>query len=195
MSDTQARLDFVLGLDRLKAVERRSRPVGQPRQENSAEHSWHAALSALSLAGECTFPVDAQHAALLLLMHDVPEIINGDIIAYSDAHDSAVEDERRALHCLLAGLPGADATPLTALWEEFEARQTPESRYANAIDRLLPVMLNIATRGESWIANGIRLQQVIERNAVVGEVMPAVWARVRPQIENVFREHIIGAQP
>ena len=186
MTATDARLRFILGLDRLKAVERRSRPVGLARQENSAEHSWHAALAALLLVDECAFAVDAKQAALMLLMHDVPEILNGDTFAYSAAQDTAALAERSALLSLLGGLPSADANTLRDLWDEFEAGETPAARYANAIDRILPVMQNVAADGFSWRAHGVRLEQVLSRNAIVGEVLPNVWASVRPQIEAVF---------
>lgn len=181
-----ALLDFVLTLDQLKAVERRTRPAGIARFENSAEHSWHAALSALTLAGECAFTVDARHAALLLLMHDVPEILSGDTFLYDTQRDTAKLSEAEALTQLLAPLAPGHAQPLQALWDEFTAAETAEARFANAIDRLLPVLHNIAHRGETWHAHGVSLAQVKARTAIVGEVLPGLWQRVWPQVEAVF---------
>lgn len=181
-----ALLDFVLTLDQLKAVERRTRPAGIARFENSAEHSWHAALSALTLAGECAFTVDARHAALLLLMHDVPEILSGDTFLYDTQRDTAKLSEAEALTQLLAPLAPGHAQPLQALWDEFTAAETAEARFANAIDRLLPVLHNIAHRGETWRTHGVSLAQVKARTAIVGEVLPGLWQRVWPQVEAVF---------
>lgn len=183
---TQARLDFLLTLDALKAVERRTLPSGMTRPENSAEHSWHCALCALLLEAECAFPVDARHAALMMLMHDVPEIGCGDTFAYDAAHGAAAARERQALQALLAPLPGLDAGRLRALWEEFDACATPEARYANAIDRLLPVLHNLSHDGHSWREHGVRLEQVMMRLARLEDVLPGVWALLRPQIEAHF---------
>ena len=86
----------------------------------------------------------------------------------------------------MARAAGLHANTLRDLWDEFEAGETPAARYANAIDRILPVMQNVAADGFSWRAHGVRLEQVLSRNAIVGEVLPNVWASVRPQIEAVF---------
>lgn len=186
MNETTALLDFILTLDRLKAVERRTRPSGMARFENSAEHSWHGGVCALLLAGQAAFPVNAQHAALLLLVHDIPEIECGDTFVYDPARDSAHEIEAAALRHLLASLPAQNADTLRALWEEFAAGQTPEARYANAIDRIMPVLHNLANGGSAWKAHGVRLEQVLARNLFVGEVFPALWAVIRPRIDAHF---------
>ncbi len=181
-------LGFLLTLDRLKAVERRTKPAGLSRFENSAEHSWHAALSALMLEHECAFAVDARHAALMLLMHDVPEILCGDTFLYASTRDEACADEARALHELLAPLNTPSADTARVLWQEFTAAETPTARYANAIDRLLPVLHNIAHRGETWRIHGVSLAQVRQRTHDVGLVFPGLWAAVLPQVEAVFAE-------
>lgn len=187
--NTEARLDFILRLDGLKAVERKTYPSGMNRAENSAEHSWHCALCALFMAEECAFPVDARHTALLMLMHDVPEIGCGDTFAYAEARAGAEAREREALSTLLAPLAPADASRLRELWEEFEAAETPEARYANALDRLLPVLHNLSHEGLSWREHKVRLEQVMSRLAGVAEVLPGVWALLKPRLE----QHFAGA--
>ncbi|GAB2898138.1 HD domain-containing protein [Uliginosibacterium flavum] len=183
---TQALLDFVLTLDRLKTVERRTSPAGLDRRENSAEHSWHGALCALLLEGECAFPVDAKRAALLLLMHDVPEIECGDTFAYAAARDGAAAAEALGLQHLLATLPVHTGDGLRALWEEFTACVTPEARYANALDRVMPLLHNIAHGGKVWRENGVSLEQIMARNGFIAEVLPRIWQIVWPQIETVY---------
>lgn len=183
---TQALLDFVLKLDGLKAVERRTIPSGLDRRENSAEHSWHGALCALLLEGECAFAVDARHAALLMLMHDVPEIECGDTFAYADGSDTAHEREAAALSLLLATLPSQNAESLRALWEEFNANVTPEARYANALDRVMPVLHNLANHGHTWREGRVSFAQVLVRTKPVAEVLPQVWAHILPQIQSFF---------
>jgi putative hydrolase of HD superfamily len=185
---TGARLDFILKLDGLKAVERRTLPSGMNRPENSAEHSWHCALCALFMEAECAFPVDARHTALLMLMHDVPEIGCGDTFAYAAARAGAEARERQALLELLGSLPGVESGRLRELWEEFEACETPEARYANALDRLVPVLHNLSHDGLSWRQHGVRLEQVLARLRCVAEVLPGVWALLRPRLEQHFAE-------
>lgn len=182
----QAVLDFILTLDGLKAVERRTHPSGIARRENSAEHSWHGAMCALLLKEHCAFPVDAQHAALLMLVHDIPEILCGDTFIYDPARSTAQISEARALGQLLAGLPAPNATQLRDLWEEFTAAQTPEAKYANALDRIMPVLHNLANDGQSWREYSIRLEQVIARNQGLAEVFPDLWTIIRPRIEAFF---------
>ncbi len=183
---TDALLDFVLTLDRLKAVERRTSPAGLSRRENSAEHSWQGALCAVLLAPECAFPVDARHAALLFLMHDVPEIECGDTFVYAAARAEASAAEALGLEHLLATLPAQTAEELRALWQEFCAGETPEARYANALDRVLPLLHNISHGGKVWHEHGVTLEQVMARNAFVEHVLPGVWRRLKPKIESLF---------
>ena len=183
---TQALLDFVLTLDGLKAVDRQTKPAGLERRENSAEHSWHGALCALLLADECAFPVDARHAALLFLMHDVPEIGCGDTFVYAAARSGAEQREAAALDGLLATLPAPDAAGLRALWQEFTANATPEARYANALDRLLPLLHNLSHAGLTWREHAVPRDKVLARVSFIGEVLPRVWQHVLPRIEAHF---------
>lgn len=180
-------LDFILTLDRLKAVERRTSPSGLARRENSAEHSWHGAMCALLLQSECSFEVDARHAALLFLMHDVPEIECGDTFAYAPERGAAQAQEEAALTKLLGPLPAQTADDLRTLWEEFTANETPEARYANAIDRLMPLLHNLAHDGNVWHENGVKFEQVMARNAFIKEVFPEIWKEILPKIERLFR--------
>lgn len=186
MTETAALLDFILTLDRLKAVERRTSPSGMSRRENSAEHSWHGAVCALLLQAQCAFPVDAKHAALLMLVHDIPEIECGDTFVYAPERDAAHQAEVAALSHLIASLPAQNASELRALWEEFSVGESPEARYANALDRIMPVLHNLANGGRVWREHGVRLEQVLARNLCIGEVFPALWAVILPRVEAAF---------
>ena len=119
------------------------------RQENSAEHSWHAALSALVLAPYAAFPVNVDRVIRMLLLHDIVEIDAGDTFLYDDqaAADQAAREQAAADR---------------ALWDEFEAGATPDARFAKAVDRVNPVLLNLATQGVGWQRHGIRLEQVLD---------------------------------
>jgi putative hydrolase of HD superfamily len=181
-----ALLEFALTLDKLKSVERRSRPAGLLRRENSAEHSWHAAAMALVLRDACAFPVDAGHAAQMLLLHDVPEIECGDTFLYDPARASAEVNEAVALGNLLEDLPAGVAGELKLLWQEYTAGVSPAACYAYAIDRLMPLLLNLANAGDVWREHGIKIEQVMAMNAVIAEVFPSLWPDLRERIEAMF---------
>ncbi|MFA9440794.1 HD domain-containing protein [Uliginosibacterium sp. sgz301328] len=181
-----ALLDFVLTLDRLKSVDRRNSVAGGARFENTAEHSWHAATMALVLREACAFPVDAHRASRMLLLHDVPEIECGDTFLYDAARADASQSEALALDRLLTGLPADAAAEMKALWHEFTDAVTPEARYAYAIDRLMPVLLNIANDGDVWRRHGVSRDRVLAMNQPVAEVFPSLWPMVRARIEAIF---------
>lgn len=176
---------FLLEVDALKTVERRTRLTDGSRLENSAEHSWHAALFALVLAEHAPPGVDLARVIAMLLVHDVVEVDAGDVSAYDEAGRLAsVERERLAADRLFGLLPPDQGAALRALWEEFEARDTPESRFAHAMDRLSPILLGHAGQGRSWLAEGITATQVRARNAGVGEVSSALGEVVQAVVRD-----------
>lgn len=188
-------VDFVLELDKLKGVLRRSKPLGQERHENSAEHSWHIAMAAMTLAPHAAEPVDIDRVVRLLLVHDVGEIDTGDTIVYAE-HGQAERKaaERVAIERIFGILPPAQAEPLIALWQEFEDGRTPEARFAHAIDRAMPVLLNLANNGQSWRENGISHAQVVRRlEAPIREGCPALWEYLRPRLDAARDAGYFGA--
>ena len=166
---------FLLEIDRLKSVLRRSLLIGFHRLENSAEHSWHLSVMALVLAEYAPQELDLLRVLKMLLVHDLVEIDAGDTYAYdaAGAKDKA-EREQRAAQRIFGLLPDDQTQELRSLWEEFEGRATPEARFANALDRLMPLLHNYHTGGQSWRQHGVRRFQVEERCASIadgGEVL------------------------
>ena len=183
-ADLARRLAFLLEADRLKQVERRSLVVGGERRENSAEHSWHLALFALVLAEHAAEPVDVARVVAMLLIHDLVEIDAGDTFAYDEAANvDRVERERAAADRLFALLPEGQDADLRALWEEFEARATPDARFAAALDRLQPILLNHATEGRVWRTHGVTAERIRARNAHIVEGSSDLWAAARAAID------------
>lgn len=179
MSRLEAQLSFLLTLDRLKEVQRQSYTLAG-RNENSAEHSWHVALAALLLAEHAATPVDLKKVVEMLLIHDVVEIEAGDTYVYDE--EARQEQERReeeAAQHLFGQLPTDQGEALRELWREFSQARTPEARFARTLDRLLPVLLNVATEGRSWQEHGVRAAQVLARNAEVATGSPALWQAVQ----------------
>lgn len=183
----QSQLDFVLELDRLKTVLRRTLLVDRSRLENSAEHSWHIALMAVLLHEYAAEEVDLLKVIKLLLIHDVVEIEAGDMYCYAPERAAQVEVERRAAHDLFGQLPADQGEELIELWEEFEARSTPEARFAAALDRLQPLLHNVATDGEVWRQNGIREDQVMDRCRPIDDGAPELWRHAAALIEEAAR--------
>jgi len=169
-------LRFILEIDRLKGVLRRTLLTDGSRRENSAEHSWHIAIAAVLLAEHATVEVDTARVVKMLLVHDVVEIDAGDTYAYDvAAHDDKEERERAAATRIFALLPDDQEAEMWALWEEFEGGETAESRFANAIDRLQPMLHNYATEGMAWQQHGVVSSQVLQRNRVIGDGAPSLW--------------------
>ena len=177
---------FVLEVDRLKGVLRKTRPLAVDRPENSAEHSWQVALLAMLLASSASESVDVARVVEILLVHDIPEIEIGDVIVYAERDPQREQQEAEAARAIFGILPEPQATHCFELWLEYERRQTPESRYAYAIDRLMPLLHNLQRGGGVWRENGISLDQVLAVNAVTAQILPGVWDQVRGQVLACF---------
>lgn len=175
-----ARLDrqlgFLLELDRLKAVLRETVLTDGSRRENTAEHSWHVAVLALVLAEHAEADVDVGRVMVMLLLHDVVEIDAGDTFAYDpEAHRDKEEREVAAAERLFGLLPGDQGRRLRALWDEFEAGASPEARFARALDRLHPILLNLASGGVAWRRHGIGAGQVTSYNDGMSRGSARLW--------------------
>jgi putative hydrolase of HD superfamily len=187
MDRFERQLRFIVEIDRLKSVLRRTLVTDGSRRENSAEHSWHIALMAPLLAEHACEPVDVWRVVRMLLVHDVVEIDAGDTFAY-DAHGNAdrAERERRAADRLFGMLPDDQARELRAAWEEFEAAETADARYAHALDRLQPLLQNLHTHGGTWRTHGITREQVLARMQPIERACPGLWNFVVRSIDDVW---------
>ncbi|SDM62356.1 HD domain-containing protein [Allokutzneria albata] len=170
----RSQLTFVIEVDRLKTVLRQSPLAAAPRRENDAEHSWHLAMMVVLLAEHSDEPIDVGHTIRLVLVHDLVEIYAGDTPLYSASTDQQ-EREEAAADRLFGLLPPDQAVAMRALWDEFEARVTPEARFAKAMDRLQPLLLNWMARGGTWKSPGVTADVVRARKAVIGEASSALW--------------------
>ena len=184
-TDVLATLRFFMELDRLKSVERRNRLADGSRRENTAEHSWHLGMAALVFAPYATEPVDVGRAVAMALTHDVVEIDAGDTFAYDQGADAASKEEREnaAADRLFGLLPDAHGALMRELWDEYERGDTAEARFVMAIDRMAPMLLNLAEGGTTWREHGITRDRVIDRNGPhVQPALPEVWAHALEQL-------------
>jgi 5'-deoxynucleotidase YfbR-like HD superfamily hydrolase len=188
-------VDFILELDKLKGVTRKTRPIGLARYENSAEHSWQIALLAFSLAPYAGAAIDLNRAVCMLLVHDIGEIDTGDTMFYVEEGWAERKAAERAAAARIFGLlPGPQGESLLALWQEFEDGVTPEARFAHAADRAMPVLLNLANEGQSWRENGISHERVVRRIAgPIAAGCPALWAYLEARLEEARQQGWFGA--
>jgi len=156
---------FILELDKLKNIYRQTLVLHEDRQENDAEHSFHLAIMAAVLAEHAREEIDVLHVMKMVLIHDVVEIDAGDTYCYDEiGNASKAEREQKAADRIFALLPEKQCREYRGLWEEFEARETPEAKFANALDRIHPMLLNYTKGGISWKKHGIHASQVEKRN-------------------------------
>jgi putative hydrolases of HD superfamily len=183
---------FLIEADKLKNIIRRTPLVDSSRQENSAEHSWHLALAVLLLREHVPFEFDLLRALEMLTVHDLVEIDAGDTFAYDSAgQETKAERERIAAERIFGLLPPDQASHLHALWEEFEAQQTPAARVANAMDRLQPLLQNAYSNGGSWRSHHLTRAQVLRRIAPIESTLPQVWPFVVELIDSFCASGLI----
>ncbi|MFC7518985.1 HD family hydrolase [Herbaspirillum sp. GCM10030257] len=174
----EKRLNFLREIDRLKSVIRQSPLLDKSRKENSAEHSWHLAMYALLLNEYACGPVDTNRVIQMLLLHDVVEIDVGDVPIHSgSSSESQAEQEARAATRLFGLLPQQQGSELLALWQEFELAETEDAKFAKALDRFQPLLINIFTGGGTWTENSVSLEQVFSRyGPTIKRGAPLLWA-------------------
>jgi putative hydrolase of HD superfamily len=179
-------VEFLLEIDRLKHIFRQTILLDRSRNENSAEHSWHIAMSVMIFVEYAdTSAADMGRVIRMLLLHDLVEIDAGDTYCYDEqAGVDQHERERRAADRIFGLLPPDQARDFRRLWDEFENAGTPESRYARAMDRFQAFLHNYYTQGQTWREHGIRRDQVIRRMQPVEHGAPLLWGYVRTLIDD-----------
>ncbi len=186
----KSQIEFITEVDKLKQIQRRTTLLDRSRQENSAEHCWHIALTVLILseyADEAN--LDLLQVIKLLLVHDLVEIDAGDTYCYDEigGQDQKMR-ETKAADRIFNILPPDQAASFRSLWDEYEARETPESRFANALDRLQPLLHNYFTLGHTWQKHGIQKKQVISRMQPVDEGSHFLWDYVSSLIDDAVEK-------
>jgi len=186
-------VEFLVEIDKLKGVFRRTLLIDRSRRENDAEHSWHIALAAvLLLEYGPAEELDLLRVVKMLLIHDLVEIDAGDTYAYDEAAGvDQAERELAAAERIFPMLPGDQAAEYRALWDEFEARQTPEARYAVAMDCLQPFLHNYFTRGRSWQEHGVTAEMVRRRTARIAGGAPELWRYVQELIDDAIEQGLL----
>ncbi|MBS1984480.1 MAG: HD domain-containing protein [Bdellovibrionales bacterium] len=185
MERLRKQIEFLVEADRLKSVLRVTGLIhDSSRRENSAEHSWTLALMAVMLSEHARETVDILRVVKMCLLHDLVEIYTGDTIVYDQAgRDRQAQLERELAPKFFGRLPQDQAEEMLGLWFEFEEKKTSEARFAAAIDRLAPLIVNHRTGGGSWLKHGITREQVMARNAHIEGGSESLWVYARELIE------------
>ena len=176
MDRLKKQMEFILEVDKVKSIYRQTLIADKSRYENDAEHSWHLALMAFLLSEHTNEKIDLLKVIKMVLIHDLVEIDAGDTYCYDEK--AKLDKKERELKCarrIFNILPEDQCKEIFELWEEFEQMETPEARYAAALDRLQPVLLNYAADGLSWKNHDIRMEQVIERNHNIKYGSEKLW--------------------
>ena len=190
MQTTEDRLkkqvQFILEIDKLKKIVRQSLLSDRSRKENDAEHSWHIALMAVLLCEHADKKgIDLKHVVTMLLVHDLVEIDAGDTFCYDEKGNvDKLEREIKAADRIFNLLPPDQAAYFRSLWDEFESRQTAEARFAAAMDRLEPLLLNYHTDGGTWKEHGVKKKQVVSRNQPIEKGSATLWEYASQLIED-----------
>ena len=191
MSVIEKEIAFVLEVDKLKNIVRKSRNVSNDRYENDAEHSWHICIMAITLEAYANSPVDLGKVLRMLIVHDLGEIESGDIIVYNK-NSADLKNELESADRLFSILETPQHEEFYSLLKEFEARETNESRYANAIDRMEPILQNIHRNGETWKKNNIGYKRIVEMNQKkISEGSIELWRYLTRQIDQMNQKGLI----
>lgn len=190
-------IEFIIEIDKVKRVFRRTYLTNQTDRENDAEHSWHVALMAVLLGEYAADPdVDLLRVVKMLLVHDLVEIDAGDTLCYDvEGNRTKGERERAAADRIFNILPADQAAEVRALWDEFEARQSPDARFAASLDRLQPMLHNYYTAGRAWREHGITADRVLERNRHMAEGAPTLWEYAEKMVHRAVNEGYLAPAP
>jgi len=184
-------LSFIVEIEKLKDIHRKTRPVGLERYENSAEHSWHVCLSALMLKDYANDEIDIDRVIKMLLIHDLGEIDAGDTIVYASETQEIKDKEAAGLRRVLDILPTGKAQEYMALWYEFEEGKTADSKYAKSIDRVPPLLHNLYGDGHSWKDNNIGKEKVLGLNKRIAEGSKELWSVLEARLEKAVETGLL----
>ena len=188
----QKQVDFIHEIDKVKYIQRKTRLFNSDRTENDAEHSWHLALMALVLSGHSNDAIDLFKVIKMLLIHDLVEIDAGDVFLYdtTTSHTNTAA-ELAAARRIFGLLPQNQAEELILIWEEFEAGETAESKFARAMDRFEPLLQNRSNKGGTWKEFNVPYDKVIEKKGVIKKGSDVLWNYAKKLIDNSVEEGIL----
>lgn len=178
---------FIKEIDKVKYIQRKTKLFNSDRNENDAEHSWHLAIMAVVLAEHSNENIDVLKVVKMLLIHDIVEIDAGDTFIYdTQKNHTNTDEERLAANRIFGLLPKAQAEELIEIWEEFEAGETKEAKFAKSMDRLEPLLQNTSNNGGTWAEFGVDYDKVYNKKNVIKDGSEVIW----DYAENLINESV-----
>lgn len=185
--DLEKCFGFILELEKLKAIQRKTKPVGLERYENSAEHSWQITVLAMVLANFSNEEVNIDRVIKMLLIHDIGEIDADDVFFFDEAAKAGAKDaEYASVKRILGMLPEKTGDELLELWEEFEYGDSKEAKFARSIDRVMPILQNLNNNKQSWNENGVGKEEILTKTSYMADGSNVLWESIRERIEIAF---------
>lgn len=188
----QKQIDFIHEIDKVKYIQRKTRLFNSDRTENDAEHSWHLALMAIVLSEHSDQKIDLLKVIKMLLIHDLVEIDAGDVFLYDTlVNHTNTEAELAAARRIFGLLPSEQANELISVWEEFEAGETAESKFARAMDRMEPLLQNRSNSGGTWKEFNVQYDKVVEKKSVIKHGSQVLWSYAEKLIDQSVEDGIL----
>ncbi|WP_439555982.1 HD domain-containing protein [Dyadobacter sp.] len=190
--DLIKQIEFIKEIDKLKYIQRRTKLFNSDRNENDAEHSWHLAMMAIILSGHSNVLIDVLKVVKMVLIHDIVEIDAGDTFIYDTVKNHInTNDERAAAERIFGILPKEQAEDLIAVWDEFEAGETDEAKFAKSMDRLEPLLQNVSNNGGTWKEYNVDYKKVYEKKQVIKNGSVSIWNYAEKLIEDSVTSGIL----
>lgn len=188
MINLEKEIEFSILLDEMKRILRRTRHIGHDTYENDAEHSFHVSVMAMVFYSYCKEETDLGHTIKLLLIHDLVEIYAGDTFCYDvEANGDKEEREAQAAEKLYGILPEEKGMAFYNLWREFEDNNTPEAKFANAMDRIQPILNNLENGGGTWVENNVSYPAIVKRMEPLKDFSEEIWEYIDGRIREEFK--------
>jgi putative hydrolase of HD superfamily len=193
MEKIKKQLEFLIEIDKIKGILRQTLILGGERRENDAEHSWHMALTAMTVREYFVEKVDMEKVLKMILLHDIVEIYAGDTPCFGIGNPNKYEEEKASAQKIFSYLPKEQSDEFMSIWEEFEELKTPEAKFSNLCDRLQGFIQNITSDGHTWKKYNVTREKVENRVKPIREFAPEIYKNfVLPEIEKYIERGIIN---
>lgn len=184
----QKQINFLIEIDKVKSIFRKTRIINNKRYENDAEHAWHMSMMAIILAEHANDDIDICKVVKMALIHDLVEIDAGDTFLYDEDQSEKYQKERKCAQRIFGLLPEDQYKEFLGLWDEFEAKETSEAKFAGAVDRLGPIMQNFYDNGHAWQKHSVTSDKVLNVNSQIQKGSDKIWEYAKDLIENAVKK-------
>jgi putative hydrolases of HD superfamily len=185
-------INFIKEIDKIKYIQRKTKLINSDRHENDAEHSWHLAMMTIVLAEHSNNPIDILKVLKMVLIHDIVEIDTGDTFLFDTNKDHTnTQEETLAAKRIFGMLPTEQAEEFIAIWEEFEAGESNEAKFAKSMDRFEPVLQNTSNKGGTWAEFNVGYEKVHQKLSGIQKGSETIWNLTETMLNQSVEEGIL----